>query len=211
MKLALFFLSVFVQQSIDRGALVGEYPALSWEGLCGRSGPRCLVTSHGAVGDGIADDTLAIRTAIKACSALVRSVGGHTVGGASVVLPGAPRGAKGRVYLSGAINLTSGVDLVIEDGATLLGSTNPDAYPIVPHLPGYPQCRDSNYPDGHGYARHQALVSGWNLTGSSVCGGGKIDGQGLVKVRQRVHLLHDDPLIDCWVSICVARVRVREL
>lgn len=204
MNLALFFLSVFVQQDIVQGALVGEYPVLSWRGRCGRSGPRCFVTSYGAVGDGIADDTNAIRRAIEACSELVR---GYTVSGASVVLPGVgvSRGAKGRVYLSGAINLTSGVDLVIEDGATLLASTDPNAYPVVPHLPGYPQCRDSGYPDGHGYARHQALVSGWNLTGSSVCGGGRIDGQGLVKVCQR-----DPSMLFCCVmtlaSICWVNV-----
>jgi hypothetical protein len=129
------------QPQQDRG-LVGEYPAFAWRGQCGRPGPRCVVTSHGAVGDGVTDDTNAIRSALEACGKLVHAMGGHTVAGASVVLPGASTSSSPRrVYLSGAVNLTSGVDLVIEPGATMLASTSPNAYPVVPHLPGYPQVR----------------------------------------------------------------------
>eukprot|EP00037_Helgoeca_nana_P028499 m.335423 g.335423 ORF g.335423 m.335423 type:complete len:463 (-) comp27770_c0_seq4:1076-2464(-) len=157
------------------GSVEGDYPDFVWSGRCHRGGPRCVVTEFGALGNGVRDDTAAIQRAIQACGQSVVERGGHQRAAASVVLP------AGHRFVSGALNLSSGVDLVIEAGATLLGSTAPSAYPVVPKLPGYPTCRDNGYPAEHGYARHQALLSGWHLSNVSVCGGGTIDGQGLVQ------------------------------
>ena len=62
-----------------------------------------------------------------------------------VVLP------SGHAFLSGALNLTS--KLLFRVDGVLLGSTNPDKYPIVPALPGYGSCRDSGFPAANGYGK----------------------------------------------------------
>jgi polygalacturonase len=70
------------------------------------------ITSLGAAPGGTADATGAIRAAIAAC---------QRAGGGRVVVP------AGR-FLTGAIHLASGVNLHLEDGATLLFSQDPRAY-----------------------------------------------------------------------------------
>jgi polygalacturonase len=74
------------------------------------------VREFGAVGDGHALDTAAINRAVAACA----SDGGGTV----LLSPGK--------YLCGTIRLASHVTLEIGGGATLLASTNPDDYPLLP-------------------------------------------------------------------------------
>ena len=60
---------------------------------------------------------------------------------------------------------------------------------MIPPLPGYgPGQRDSAM---FGYGRHQALLSGWNMSHVTVTGSGVIDGQGLVK---------DPKLGSSWMS-----------
>src|SRR3954462_9941825 len=61
------------------------------------------ITSHGGKGDGATDCTGAFRAAIEACRA---------AGGGRVVVP------AGR-FLTGAIRLRSGVNLHLEEGATI--------------------------------------------------------------------------------------------
>src|ERR1041384_6804272 len=70
------------------------------------------VLEHGAVGDGTNLDSQAINEAIDVCA---------KAGGGQVLFP------AGR-YLSGTINLRSHVTLLLEAGATLVGTTNPAAY-----------------------------------------------------------------------------------
>ena len=70
------------------------------------------VKAMGAVGDGVADETLAIQKAIDAC--------GNAKGG-RVLFP------KGK-YRSGSVRLRSGVDLHFAKGARLIGTTDLDAY-----------------------------------------------------------------------------------
>jgi len=70
------------------------------------------ITSFGAVGDGAASCTAAIRRAIVACQA---------AGGGRVVVP------KGR-FLTGAIRLESGVNLHVAEGATLAFSGDTKDY-----------------------------------------------------------------------------------
>ena len=133
----------------------------------------CDVTgaAWGAAGDGVTDDTAAIQHCLDACGATGTRARAAV---AAVLLP------RGRSFVAGALNLTSRLLLRLE--GTLLASTDPAAYPVVPALPGYGRCRDSGYPPARAYARHQALLSGWNLTDVWVDGGGvgAIDGRGNV-------------------------------
>ncbi|WP_026463889.1 glycoside hydrolase family 28 protein [Adhaeribacter aquaticus] len=74
------------------------------------------ITAYGAVGNGSADCSAAIKKAIEACS---------QAGGGRVVVPAG-------VYLTGPIHLKSNVNLNIQKGATLSFSTKPDDYlPLV--------------------------------------------------------------------------------
>lgn len=76
---------------------------------------NCDVKSYGAVGDGKTLDTQAIQSAIDDCAV-------H--GGGRVTL------AEGR-FLSGRIDLKSGVELHLERDAVLLGSTDVNDFPEV--------------------------------------------------------------------------------
>lgn len=67
------------------------------------------VTDYGAKGDGTSDDAPALQRAIDACSA---------DGGGRVLL------SRGKTFLSGPLQLKSGVELYLDAGATLLA--NPD-------------------------------------------------------------------------------------
>ncbi|HZM02550.1 MAG TPA: glycoside hydrolase family 28 protein [Candidatus Saccharimonadales bacterium] len=79
------------------------------------SGPALFnVRDYGAKGDGAALETAAITRAIDACAG--------AGGGVVYVPPGN--------YLTGTLILQSHVTLQIEAGATLLGSENPEDYPL---------------------------------------------------------------------------------
>ena len=73
------------------------------------------ITKYGAVGDGKASCTAAIRKAIAAC---------YAAGGGTVVVP------DGR-FLTGAVHLQSNVRLHLADSATLAFSSDTAEYPVV--------------------------------------------------------------------------------
>ncbi|MBS1157019.1 MAG: glycosyl hydrolase family 88 [Proteobacteria bacterium] len=73
------------------------------------------ITQFGAIGNGSADATEAIRKAIEAC---------HAAGGGRVVVPAG-------VFATGAIHLKSNVNLHVSEGATLKFSPDPAQYPLV--------------------------------------------------------------------------------
>jgi polygalacturonase len=108
---------------------------------------ECDVHKYGAKGDGATKDTAAIQAAIDACAAQ----GGGTV-----------RLTAG-TYLSAPIALKSEIELRLDKGATLLGSSDHADYPAKVEFrePGL-----------------QALVSATGATNVSISGEGVIDGAG---------------------------------
>jgi len=110
------------------------------------------VTRFGALGDGENLDTEAIQSAIDACA---------ESGGGTVNFP------AGR-YLSGTLMMKDHVNLHLQEGATLLGSTNPEDYPEI-------KTRIRSY-----YEKIvlKSLIFGEDLSYVSITGKGTIDGQG---------------------------------
>jgi len=126
----------------------------------------CLITDFGAIGDGITKATSAFEGAVKACSREADfpfSDDNKNV----VVVP------SGGTFITGSFNLASGVDLFVEQGAMILGSTELDDYPLIDILPSYGTGRDVDSD-----LRYQPLIFGQNLSYVSVSGDGIIDGNG---------------------------------
>ncbi|HZS56108.1 MAG TPA: glycoside hydrolase family 28 protein [Bryobacteraceae bacterium] len=74
------------------------------------------ITKYGAVGDGQTKCTDAIKKTIQAC---------HAAGGGRILVP------QG-TFLTGAIHLESNMNLYVDEGATLLFSTDPNDYlPVI--------------------------------------------------------------------------------
>jgi polygalacturonase len=132
------------------------------------------VRAYGAKGDGKTFDTKAIQAAIDSCT---------KSGGGRVVLAGG-------TFLSGTIELKSRVNLEIESGATLLGSTDLADYPS--HIPALRSYTDNYTEKSLIYAEKQEYVS--------ITGLGTIDGQGGAKpflqkpYKQRPYLIR---VIEC--------------
>ena len=130
---------------------------------------ECVVTTDcHCPGDGAASATECLRKCIESC---------HTRAGAAAVAT--VRFPPGK-YLTGALNLTSNMIIQLDEGAEILGSLDASEYPLVPALPGYGITRDGSVPAGHNLVRHQALISGWNISGTTIEGKGTINGQGQV-------------------------------
>lgn len=83
------------------------------------------VMDFGAKGDGVSYDTVAIRKAAAAVSS--DSVGG------TLLFP------SGGTFLTGAFNVTSNTHVEIEHGATVLGSTRGEDWPLVVARTVWPQ------------------------------------------------------------------------
>jgi polygalacturonase len=115
-----------------------------------------LITNYGAKADGKTLSTTAIQKAIDAA---------FSNKGGIVVFP------KGE-FLSGSIQLKTNVSLFLEEGAVLLGSTNPKDY-FKMDFPGRP---DSPKKDDNS---QMALLLAHKATNIKLFGKGKIDGQGL--------------------------------
>jgi len=112
----------------------------------------CDIRAHGAKGDGQTPDTLAIQTAIDACS---------KAGGGQVLFP------AGR-YLSGTIHLRSGVSLHLDAGARLIGTTNLALY-TQPTPPAF-------MPEATWGKWHRGLIVGENVEDVAITGPGIVDG-----------------------------------
>ena len=118
--------------------LRGEAPPQPVSHVVTAPGEAYNVLVHGAAGDGRTNEAAAIQKAIDACS---------QAGGGRVLLP------AGRTYLSGTIRLKANVDLHLETGAILKGTT-----------------------DGKAYGPQRALIVAQDCNNVSITGGGTIDG-----------------------------------
>ena len=119
------------------------------------------VRTFGAKGDGVTQDTEAIQAAVYACPK-----------DGTVLLP------KG-TYLSAPIFLKSNITLWLEKGATLLGMTNREDYPI---LPGMVRSTDekSEFPfgtwEGNPLDSYASLLTAIDAKEIYIIGEGTIDG-----------------------------------
>lgn len=137
-----------------------------------------LITNYGAKADGKTLNTIAIQ---KAIDVAFKNKGG------CVVFP------KGE-FLSGSIQMKTNVSLRLEEGAVLLGSTNPEDY-IKMEFPGRP---DSPKKDDNS---QMALVLAHKATNIKLYGKGKIDGQGLQLALNIDSLHHAGIAVDPNYSI----------
>jgi unsaturated rhamnogalacturonyl hydrolase len=108
------------------------------------------IVDYGAVADGKTDCTKAIAATIDIC---------HEAGGGRVIVPAG-------VFFTGAIHLKSNVNLHLEDGATLLFSTDPAAYPTV----------QTRY-EGVECMNYSPLIYAFAQRNVAVTGKGTLDGQ----------------------------------
>lgn len=120
--------------------------------------PVYNVLDYGAVGDGHAMDTVALRSALLAA-----------VGGGVVLLP-APY-----VFLTGCVNLTSNIELRVE--GTLKASSNSSGgnFVLIEPLAWYGGGQDRQL---SGDPEWQSVVHSYNAVNVSITGGGLIDGNG---------------------------------
>ncbi|MGE5943243.1 MAG: glycoside hydrolase family 28 protein [Flavobacteriales bacterium] len=125
-----------------------------------------LITKYGAISDGVTLNTIAIQ---KAIDAAYKNKGGQ------VVFP------KGR-FLSGSIQMKTNVSLYFEEGAVLLGSTNPKDYDTMAFegRPVSPKGDDNS---------QMALILAHKANNIKLSGQGTIDGQGL-KLALTIDSLH---------------------
>lgn len=121
--------------------------------------PQWNVTDYGAVGDSLTVNTQAIQRAINVCSA---------AGGGEVVI------ADG-VFVSGTILLKNDVTLRVSEGATLLGSDNPNDYRSI-----------DPFVDATGQLRGKCLVGALDAENIGITGSGTIDGRGDRFTRKKV-------------------------
>lgn len=105
------------------------------------------VTEFGAVGDGTTDCTQAFKNGIATLAAK---------GGGRLIVPAG-------TYLTGAIHLESRIDLHVEKGATILFSTDPNAYlPVVLTRFGGEECMSFS-PFIYAYGKHDIAISGQGI------------------------------------------------
>ncbi len=144
---------------------------------------RFDVRAHGARGDRATEDTAAIQRAIDACG---------QAGGGVVVFP------AGR-YLSGSLRLRSGVNLHLEAGARLVGTTNLSLY-AQPTVPAF-------MPEAKWGKWHRGLILGEGVEDVALSGPGIIDGNRVFDPtgEERMRGPHTLVLLDC------RRVRVRDV
>lgn len=131
------------------------------------------ITGYGALADGKTLNTKAIQAAIDAA---------NTAKGGRVIFP------KGK-FLSGSIEMKSDVNIYLEEGAVLLGSTNPDDYKPMDTKgrPVSPKNDDNS---------QLALLLAHKANNISISGKGIIDGQGRALALNIDSLYHAGILAD---------------
>lgn len=119
------------------------------------------VCDFGAIGDGINDDTTAIQTAINCL----------------------PHGARlhfpAGTYLTSPLCLKSHITLELTEGATLLGHTDTNRYPVVPgHTIDMITGKELEFGtwEGNSVKMHQALIFAEHAENVAIIGPGTVDG-----------------------------------
>jgi exo-poly-alpha-galacturonosidase len=131
---------------------IGVKGAASYAGKLPKRTHRCVITSFGAVADDTTVNTKAIQTAIDSCAA-------QKSGGVVVV----PQGT----FRSGSIFLKQGVNLLVEKGGVLKGTSNPDDYPQI-----------KTRWEGTEETYTASFINADGVTGLEISGEGMIDGAG---------------------------------
>jgi polygalacturonase len=116
-----------------------------------KTGNIVNIRDHGAIGDGITNDTHAIQSALDACS---------NIGGGTVQVP------SGR-YLTGSLIFHSHITLCLDRDAVILGSDDPSDYPVNQYRW-----------EGVEQPTHAPIFSGQSLENIAISGRGTIDGNG---------------------------------
>lgn len=166
--------------ALGKGGETGEMASL--EASTRKAGAVYNIMAFGAVADGETLNTGAVQTAIDTCEP----------GGTVYV----PRG----IFVTGAVFLKSDMTLYLEEGALLLGSENPEDYPIMQYrwegmesacFAGLVNTKDAGmeaYP-GYRAASHQpqGYVDGAvRLHDITIAGKGKIDANGEALKRNEI-------------------------
>ena len=124
------------------------------------------ITKYGAVGDGTTLNSAPINKAIDAAS---------NAGGGVVYFPAG-------TWLAGSIHLKSNVTLYLADGATILATSDPQAYDEPE-----PNQWDKYQDFGHSHF-HNSLIWGENLENIAIEGAGWIYGKGLTRSERQPRL-----------------------
>ena len=126
------------------------------------------IREHGASGDGLTLDMHAIQAQIDRCA---------EQGGGSVYFPAGH-------YVTGSLFMRDNITLHLDAGAVILGSENPDDYPII----------HSRW-EGMHQETYAPLIAGKNLHNIAVVGRGSIDGRGAIwwKAKKENTLAHPRP------------------
>ncbi|MFA9370843.1 MAG: glycoside hydrolase family 28 protein [Labilibaculum antarcticum] len=134
---------------------------------------KYFVTEFGAISNGETLNT-------KAIQSLIEKV--NKKGGGTIVFPAGK-------FLSGSLVMKSNVSIHLEEGAILLGSTNPMDYPQVEMLgrPVSPKKDDNS---------QIALLVAFRANNFTISGKGKIDGQGRTLALNIDSLHHAGVIVD---------------
>jgi len=126
------------------------------------------IRDHGASGDGLTLDMHAIQGLMDKCA---------EQGGGTVYFPAGN-------YVTGSLFLRSNITLYLDAGAVILGSENPEDYPII----------HSRW-EGKHQKTYAPLIAGKNLQNVAVVGRGTIDGRGAIwwKATTEKTLAHPRP------------------
>lgn len=117
------------------------------------------VKDFGAIDDGVTLNTESIQKAIDAC---------NKAGGGTVTI-------NGSTFVSGTLLLKSNVTLNITENTVLLGSVNPNDYPVV-----------DPFIDATGQFRGQCFIGAVDVENVAITGKGTINGQGEVFTPKNV-------------------------
>lgn len=124
------------------------------------------IEKYGAVGDGKTLDSAAINKAIDAASA---------AGGGTVYFPAG-------TWLAGSIHLKSRVALFLDQGSTIVATSDPQAYDEAE-----PNQWEQYQDFGHSHF-HNSLIWGERLENIAILGTGRIDGKGLARNEKQPRL-----------------------